>query len=53
MRRDDFRGLRHLRERLEDDFVCGLVLYTGTETLPFDPKLRALPISAISESTMS
>ncbi|MDG4764346.1 ATP-binding protein [Solwaraspora sp. WMMD406] len=44
---DDFRGLRRLADRLGDDFVVGVVLYTGTATLPFGPKLRAMPVSAL------
>lgn len=45
----DFRGLRHLAERLGDDLIAGFVLYTGTETLPFGPRFRAIPISALWE----
>ncbi|GAA0513451.1 hypothetical protein Ade02nite_89570 [Paractinoplanes deccanensis] len=44
---DDFRGLRRLAGRLGDDFVAGVVLYTGTSTLPFGEKLRAVPVSAL------
>jgi uncharacterized protein len=44
---DDFRGLRRLADRLGDDFVAGVVLYTGTSTLPFGPRLRAIPVSAL------
>lgn len=44
---DDFRGIRHLSDRLGDDLIAGYVLYTGTETLPFGPKLRAIPVSAL------
>lgn len=44
---DDFRGLRRLADRLGDDFVAGVVLYTGTSTLPFGDKLRAMPVSAL------
>ncbi|WP_245720369.1 ATP-binding protein [Nocardia uniformis] len=47
---EDFRGLRHLAERLGDDLLAGYVLYTGTETLPFGPKFRALPVSALWNS---
>jgi predicted AAA+ superfamily ATPase len=47
VRGDDFNGLRHLAQRVGDDFECGLVLYTGAETLPFGPGLRAVPISAL------
>lgn len=49
VRIDDFRGLRHLADRLGADFVAGLVLYTGTQTLPFGPRLRAVPASALWE----
>ncbi len=47
VRTDDFTGLRRLADKLGGDFVAGFVLYTGTATLPFGPKFRALPISAI------
>jgi predicted AAA+ superfamily ATPase len=47
VRTDDFVGLRRLAERLGDDFLLGVVLYTGTATLPFGPKLRAMPVSAL------
>lgn len=49
VRSEDFRGLRHLADRLGEDFVAGLVLYTGTQTLPFGPRLRAVPASALWE----
>ncbi|GGN98436.1 hypothetical protein GCM10010112_91400 [Actinoplanes lobatus] len=44
---DDFRGLRRLADRLGDDFIAGIVLYTGTSTLPFGDRLRAIPVSAL------
>ena len=47
VRSEDFNGLRQLAARLGDDFVVGIVLYTGNSTLPFGPKLRAVPISAL------
>ena len=46
---EDFRGLRHLASKLGDDFLAGYVLYTGTTTLPFGPKLRAVPVGALWE----
>jgi predicted AAA+ superfamily ATPase len=49
VRGEDFRGLRHLADRLGDDFVVGVILYTGKQTLPFGPKFRAMPISALWE----
>ena len=42
----DFAGLRLMQQRL-DTFVGGVVLYTGTQVLPFGEGLTALPISAL------
>jgi predicted AAA+ superfamily ATPase len=50
VRSDDFRGLKHLASRLGDDFVAGYVLHLGPQTLPFGPKLRAVPVSAVWEA---
>ncbi|MDR1265801.1 MAG: ATP-binding protein [Propionibacteriaceae bacterium] len=50
VRADDFRGLRHLANRLGDDFRAGFVLYLGQQSLPFGERLRALPVSAIWET---
>ena len=50
VRSEDFRGLRHLADRLGTDFVVGIVLYTGTETLPFGDGMRAMPLSALWET---
>ena len=47
VRSEDFSGLRQLAGKLGDDFLVGVVLYTGNATLPFGPKLRAIPVSAI------
>jgi predicted AAA+ superfamily ATPase len=49
VRGEDFRGIQHLKERLGDDLVVGVVLYTGQQTLPFGPTFRAVPISALWE----
>ena len=43
----DFRGLQGLAETLGDAFHRGVVLYTGTEILPFGPKLWAVPVSGL------
>jgi uncharacterized protein len=43
----DFRGVRHLAERIGGDFIVGIVFYTGSQTLPFGPRLRAVPVSAL------
>jgi len=44
---DDFRGLRRLADLLGDDFIVGIVLYTGTSTLSFGGKMRAVPVSSL------
>ncbi|HWK28679.1 MAG TPA: ATP-binding protein [Solirubrobacter sp.] len=43
----DFRGLRHLRDKLGDRFKAGVVLYTGEHALPFGDRLAAVPISGL------
>lgn len=43
----DFAGLRYLRDKLGDRFKCGIVLHTGSESLPFGDRLRAVPLSGL------
>lgn len=43
----DFGGLRHMRDRLGARFRAGVVVYTGSETLPFGERLWAVPTAAI------
>jgi uncharacterized protein len=47
VRGDDFRHLRSLRDRLGDEFVAGVVFFTGEQPLPFGDRLMALPISLL------
>jgi predicted AAA+ superfamily ATPase len=47
--RDDFRGLRLLRERLGERFAFGSVLYTGSATVPFGDRLAAVPLQSLWE----
>lgn len=47
VRTEDLSGLRNLEKHLGDRFVAGYVLYTGQQTLPFGPKIRALPVDAL------
>jgi hypothetical protein len=44
---EDFRGLRTLAEAAERPFHRGIVLYTGTEMVPFGRNLHAVPVSAL------
>jgi uncharacterized protein len=46
----DFRGLRTLRDLAGDGFVAGVVLYCGTQTLPFGERLWAVPMAALWEA---
>jgi predicted AAA+ superfamily ATPase len=43
----DFQGLAHLRDRLGEKFKGGVVLNTGSQTLPFGDRLWAAPVSAL------
>ena len=43
----DFQGLRCLADALGPVFHRGVVLYTGTEVLPFGPGLWAVPVSSL------
>jgi predicted AAA+ superfamily ATPase len=47
----DFKGLAVLRDKLNDRFTLGVVLYTGTQALPLGDRLWALPYSAIWSGT--
>jgi len=49
----DFKGLSYLREVLGDQFVHGIVLYTGLRELPWGDRLRALPVSALWQAPSS
>jgi len=51
VRAEDFRGLRHLADRLGNDFVVGIVMYTGDQTLSFGPRLRAMPLSTLWQTS--
>jgi len=44
---EDFKGLRVLGEVGGKHFHRGIVLYTGTEVVPFGRNLHAVPVSAL------
>lgn len=44
---NDARWLAWLRDRIGDDFVAGIVLYTGTRSFILGERLMALPISRV------
>lgn len=45
----DFRGLRSLAVGAGESFASGVVLYTGTEVVPFGERLWAVPFAALWE----
>lgn len=47
----DFRGLRHLRDRLGERFKAGVLLYTGPSTVPFGDRLAAVPLGGLWGAT--
>lgn len=48
VRGEDFKHLTTMRDRIGDErFTRGVVLYTGSERLPFGERLEAWPVSAL------
>ena len=43
----DFAGLRALAEACGDRFAFGVVLYDGTDVVPFGDRLAAAPVSGL------
>ena len=43
----DARHLRWLRDRVPDDFVCGVVLHSGGRAFRLGDRLSAVPISRL------
>lgn len=48
--KEDFKGLKKLRELSKDRFKKGIVLYTGEKTVSFEQDLKAVPVSALWET---
>ena len=42
-----FSGLKHLKKKMGDRFVQGIVIYTGSEKIPFGKDLVALPVASL------
>ncbi len=47
VRAQDFSGLKSLAEGVGSRFASGIVLYDGTEVVPFGERLFAVPLSAL------
>lgn len=48
---DDFKGLKALAELAGDRFHRGVVLYAGSDAVPFGPRLHAMPLAALWPSS--
>ena len=46
---NDFNGLKLLKEAVKDRFKLGIVIYTGTELVPFGKDLWAVPVCYLWE----
>ena len=47
---DWFRWLSVMRDALGERFIAGVVLYTGSEVLPFGERLLSVPVQALWET---
>ncbi|MGH3565947.1 MAG: ATP-binding protein [Pseudonocardia sp.] len=52
-RREDLHGLAHLRDRLGDRFLGGILLYTGERAAHVDDRLYVVPVDNLWEPTSS
>ena len=43
----DYRALGKLRDARDGDFIAGVVLYTGSDTVPLADRIWAVPIGAL------
>jgi uncharacterized protein len=46
-RREDLRGLVHLRDRVGDRFRAGILMYTGDRSGPVDDRLHLAPVNML------
>lgn len=44
------KNLALLRDQVGDSFQCGIVIYTGTDSIAFGDRLFAVPVSASWET---
>ena len=44
---DDFKGLRKLKDAVQNNFAAGVVLYDGESVAGFGDRLYAVPISRL------
>jgi predicted AAA+ superfamily ATPase len=44
---EDFKGLKYLQENYKKRFLKGIILYAGSESVPFGKNLFAWPIASL------
>jgi uncharacterized protein len=44
---NDVRGLKALADAVEKNWIRGVVLYSGTEVIPFAGNLHAVPLNRL------
>ncbi|HET9593208.1 MAG TPA: ATP-binding protein [Solirubrobacterales bacterium] len=47
LQRKDWRALEKLRDKRGSDFKCGVVVHTGSQTIPLGDRLFAVPLSGL------
>jgi predicted AAA+ superfamily ATPase len=47
LQRKDWRALEKLRDKRGSDFKCGIVIHTGSQTVPLGDRLFAVPLSGL------
>jgi len=47
LQRKDWRALEKLRDKRDSDFKCGVVIHTGSQTIPLGDRLFAVPLSGL------
>lgn len=47
VRHRDWRALARLRDARGEEFRCGVVIYTGAETLPLSDRIWAVPVNGL------
>ncbi len=45
----DFKALYDLEKSIKKDFVCGIILYQGSDIIPFGKNFFAVPIQSLWE----
>jgi uncharacterized protein len=52
VRAEDFKHLKRMRDQIDDErFARGVILYTGSERLPFGERLEAWPLATLWSPT--